>query len=246
MTGSTTTSVQADRAANALVAVREATTTLLGAVAGLDQRALAAPSLLPGWTRGHVVTHLARNADALVNLLTWARTGIEHPAYPSRSDRDADIADGSERIAQVQREDLIAAGERFLFAAERLDADAWSTVLTHPSGRPMVAAEIPELRLFEIWTHLVDLDFGIDFTAVHPGHLDLMLDIAVRGRLAGDGAAPVRLTVDFPDGRQVEFALAGPSSRAVSGATAAVLGWLTGRGPADALTGEPPSLGPWG
>ena len=31
---------------------------------------IAAPSLLPGWTRGHVITHIARNADGYVNLLT--------------------------------------------------------------------------------------------------------------------------------------------------------------------------------
>ena len=36
--------------------------------------AFRAPSALPGWTRAHVLTHLARNADAMVNLLTWART----------------------------------------------------------------------------------------------------------------------------------------------------------------------------
>src|SRR3954447_4566989 len=38
---------------------------------------LRKPSRLPGWTRAHVVAHLARNADALINLCTWARTGVE-------------------------------------------------------------------------------------------------------------------------------------------------------------------------
>ncbi|UVS80179.1 mycothiol-dependent maleylpyruvate isomerase [Actinokineospora sp. UTMC 2448] len=244
MTGSTATSVSADRAAAALAAVREATGPLVAAVSGLTQRDLAGPSLLPGWTRGHVVSHLARNADALVNLLTWTRTGIEHPAYPSRADRDADIADGSDRMARVQREDLIAAGERFLHEAARMDPDAWSATLTHPSGRPMTAAEIPELRLFEIWVHLVDLDAGPDFTTVDPAHLDLLLEVATRGRRADDG--PVTLAVELPDGRQASFRLAGSAARTVAGPAAAVLGWLTGRGPATGLTGEPPELGPWG
>ena len=57
-------------------------------VAALTDSQARAPSLLPGWTRGHVVTHLARNADALRNLLTWARTGIPTPMYPSRQARD--------------------------------------------------------------------------------------------------------------------------------------------------------------
>lgn len=244
MTGSTTTCVHAERAAAALGLVRAATGPLLDTVAGLDQHALAAPSLLPGWSRGHVVTHLARNADALVNLLTSARTGIDYAAYPSRADRDADIADGSDRMAAVQREDLIAAGERFAHEAGRMDADDWSVALTHPSGRPMVAAEIPELRLFEMWVHLVDLDAGRGFDSVPDEHLDLLLDVALRGRRADDG--PVRLVVDLPGGRQLSAELAGTGPRTVSGPAAAVLGWLTGRGSASELSGEPPELGPWG
>ena len=240
MTGSTATDVHAERAAAALEVVRASTQPLLDAVATLDQRALAGPSLLPGWTRGHVVTHLARNADALVNLLTWARTRIEHPAYPSRADRDADIADGADRMARVQREDLIAAGERFLHEAARLDEDAWSARLVHPSGRPMVAAEIPELRLFEMWVHLVDLDAGVDFAAVGP--IEQLLEIAARA--CGDG--PVRVTADLPDGRQASFSLAGTAPAEVAGPAAAVLAWLTGRGPATALTGDVPEIGPWG
>ncbi|MFC7616040.1 maleylpyruvate isomerase family mycothiol-dependent enzyme [Actinokineospora soli] len=240
MTRSTATSAPADRAATALDAVRAATEPLLAAVAGLDQRALAGPSLLPGWTRGHVVTHLARNADALVNLLTWARTGIEHPAYPSRADRDADIHAGHDRMARVQREDLIAAGERFLHEASRLDADAWGATLFHPSGRPITAAEVPELRLFEMCVHGVDLDAGIGFADLEP--IELLLEIAVRAR----GEGPVTLVADLPDGRQASFALAGTAATEVRGPAAAVLAWLTDRGPASALSGEPPALEPWG
>ena len=49
---------------------------------------MAGPSLLPGWSRGHVLTHLARNADGAVNLLTWARTGVETPQYVSQEQRE--------------------------------------------------------------------------------------------------------------------------------------------------------------
>ncbi len=77
-------------------------------IADLDDAAVAAPSALPGWTRGHVLTHVARNADALVNLLTWARTGVETPAYPSREARDAGIEAGAGRPLREQVEDLRA------------------------------------------------------------------------------------------------------------------------------------------
>ena len=235
MTRSTTTTAPPTRAAAAVALVDAATGPLLDAVSALDQRALAGPSLLPGWSRGHVVTHLARNADALVNLLTWARTGVEHAAYPSRADRDADIAEGAGRLAAVQREDLIAAGERFRHAAGRLADEHWSVPLAHPSGRPMIAAEIPELRLFEMWVHLVDLDVGVGFGDV--GHLDALLDVAVRNR------PDVRVTAELPDGRQVSVGAGGTE---VGGPAPAVLAWLAGRGPASALTGAPPELGAWG
>src|SRR5256885_15091039 len=57
------------------------------------------PSLLPGWTRGHVLTHVARNGDGLGNLLRWARTGTETPMYASREARRADIEAGAGRSA---------------------------------------------------------------------------------------------------------------------------------------------------
>ena len=52
---------------------------------------LRAPSLLPGWSRAHVLSHLARGADAMRNLLTGARAGQDRPAYASPQARNADI-----------------------------------------------------------------------------------------------------------------------------------------------------------
>ena len=52
---------------------------LLRAVGALPDDALALPSRLPGWTRAHVVAHVARNAEALGRLARWAATGVETP-----------------------------------------------------------------------------------------------------------------------------------------------------------------------
>ena len=46
---------------------------LRGMLTRMGDEAFAKPSSLPNWTRAHVLTHVARNADALINLLTWAR-----------------------------------------------------------------------------------------------------------------------------------------------------------------------------
>ena len=77
-----------------LEVVEAATARLLSSVQTLDAAALAAPSLLPGWTRGHVCSHVDRNADSLVNLLTSARTGVDIPQYASAEARDEGIEVG--------------------------------------------------------------------------------------------------------------------------------------------------------
>ena len=76
-----------------------ATRRLLRTTAAITDEQARAPSHLPGWTRGHVLTHLARNADGLCNLLVWARTGVATPQYASYEDRDAGIAAGAGRPA---------------------------------------------------------------------------------------------------------------------------------------------------
>ena len=78
----------------ALDRIQESTRQLLTSAAGLTDAQAAGASRLPGWTRGHVLTHLARNADGFVNLLAWARTGVKTPMYPSEAARDAGIEAG--------------------------------------------------------------------------------------------------------------------------------------------------------
>ncbi|MGH3861677.1 maleylpyruvate isomerase family mycothiol-dependent enzyme [Actinokineospora sp.] len=250
MTGSNTSAntMSATTTAATLAAVREATAVLTGVVERFAETDFTRPSLLPGWTRGHVVTHLARNADALVNLLTWARTGIEHAAYPSRADRDADIADGANRLGQIQREDLVAACDRFMVEATRLGHEDWAARVLNATGGPMVAAQIPQMRLFEVWTHLVDLDASVGFDAVPTGHLDLLLDRALLPHRARTDGHPLRLTVALPDGSQRSWvlAIAQDGDSEVSGSAASALTWLTGRGTPTDLTGPLPHLPAWG
>jgi maleylpyruvate isomerase len=82
-----------------LAEITTATRALLATAAKLDDDDVRAPSLLPGWTRGHVLTHVARNADGGTRLLTWARTGAESYEYPSLEARAAEIEDGAGRPA---------------------------------------------------------------------------------------------------------------------------------------------------
>ncbi|TQM83830.1 maleylpyruvate isomerase [Saccharothrix saharensis] len=230
-----------------LAEVERATRALYEVVGGLDLPSLRGPSLLPGWSRAHVVTHLARNADALVNLLTWAKTGVEHPMYPSMADRDADIAEGAGRLPQLLRADLDAACQRFAAFARDLPPSAWEAEVAHPKAGPFLAHRVPWLRLREVWFHLVDLDGGVGFDDLPPELLEHFLEDAV-GQFADRPDVPdARVAAVFPDGRQRSWGLTADSatSPAVSGAAADVLGWLTGRHSGARLNGTAPTLPRW-
>lgn len=239
----------ADEARRCLADVRAATERLDQAVSELDDQRMHQPSRLPGWTRAHVITHLARNADGFVNLLTWARTGVEHPMYPSQADRDADIEEGAGRLAQVLREDLRASGDRFAVAGERLTDSQWLATVAGRASMVFPAANIPSMRLFELWAHLVDLDVGVGFDDVPAEHVEGMLGTAV-SRLVGRPDAPsVRLTVSMPDGEERVWDLVGGAdgeTHHVSGRAGPVMAWLTGRGDSRELEGDPPTLPAWG
>ncbi len=75
--------------------IEAATSRLLATAKTLSDADVRAPSGLPGWSRGHVLSHIARNADSLVNRLTTAATGVDIPQYPSPEARDAGIEAGA-------------------------------------------------------------------------------------------------------------------------------------------------------
>src|SRR6266704_2810422 len=90
-----------------------ATEGLLATVRRLSDDDMRQPSLLPGWTRGHVLTHVARTGDAMCNLLTWARTGVETPAYRCQEARGADIEAGAMRSTAELLDDVAATAAAF-------------------------------------------------------------------------------------------------------------------------------------
>lgn len=188
-------------------------------------------SRLPGWTRGHVITHLARNADGLVRLLTWARTGIETPMYPSMQARAADIEAGAGRGRLEQLDDVRRAGAAFAAAATQLSAQHWQAMVRTRHG-PLLASSIPWLRAREVWLHLVDLDAGPEIDAV-PDDVAVALVRDVAGWM--DSRVSARIEIQIADGEAVAF---GPESGArvsVSGSAQELAGWLTGRSRGDHL-----------
>lgn len=232
-----------------LTAVDEATARLLDALEKLDPASVAEPSQLPGWTRGHVLAHLSRNADSLVNLCTWARTGEETPQYPSAEARDQAIEEHAGRSLDEHLADLRDSAERLRRAAEDIPAQAWATQVTLRSGRVIAAAELPWRRLIEINLHHVDLGIGCtpedlpaDFTARE-------LEFVLGDLRAHEGIAAVRL-VDSAASSQWDLGAADQPEAVVTGTTAALLAWVTGRGSGEGLAIDPegplPTLPPLG
>src|SRR5687767_6420456 len=86
---------------------------LVRSVDGLSEDELRAPSLLPDWTRGHVVAHLALNGEGLERVLSGQRRGTPTTMYDSQEARDRDIDDLARADPAELRERLLAATKRF-------------------------------------------------------------------------------------------------------------------------------------
>ena len=208
---------------------------------------LRGPSRLPGWTRGHVVTHVARNAEGLGRLVAWARTGIETPMYLSAEARDAAIEAGAGRAKTEQLDDLRRAGAAFAASAQELSPNQWEATVATRHG-PMPAARVPWARVRELWLHLVDLDAGVEIDEI-PDDIASMLvrDVAAWMHTR----VPAEIQLQLPDGELVAF---GPEATAmrpgtgpVSGPVQQLAGWLTGRSSGSALSapGGIPELPSW-
>lgn len=133
---------------------------LLATLNGLDDAAARAPSKLPDWTVGHVLTHLARNADGHARRLAAALRGESVPRYVGGvAQRNGEIDEGHGRPASVLVDDVreSAAG---LEAVWRQCAEAGWSFDVEPSGDDWPLAESPVHRLREVEVHHVDLGLG--------------------------------------------------------------------------------------
>ncbi|MFT2014696.1 maleylpyruvate isomerase family mycothiol-dependent enzyme [Streptomyces sp. 796.1] len=230
-------------------AVQAATDRLLTAVTSLDDAAASRPSRLPGWTRGHVLAHISRNADAIVNLLTWARTGEETLMYASDDARNADIARDADRPFVVHLDDLRTSAFRFNSATAALPKDRWDFEVAMRNGVTERAARLPFRRLIEVELHHVDLDIGYELDDLPADFVEREVEFLASGKFAGHADVPA-LALTTPDGRVWQTGRPAEQATTVEGTPVALLGWLTGRTDGAGLTsadGTPlPTLPPLG
>jgi maleylpyruvate isomerase len=192
----------------------------------------AAPSLLPGWTRAHVLAHLARNADAVVNLLTWARTGVETPMYASPEARDHDIEDTSRRSPDELEADVLGGTARLAQAVREMPPHAWAAVVRTIRGREIPAADVVRMRCQEVWVHAVDLGSGVEFADLPAEVLGYVVDEVFRAWTTRDQVPDV---VVFAGDREW-----GTGRLAVAGSLPDAAAWLTGRSDGAGLQADGP------
>lgn len=213
-----------------------ATDRLLATVDAFADADVRTPSALPDWTRAHVLTHIARNADAMANLAQWARTGEEQPMYAGgAAGREKAIEAGAGRHIGDLRLDIDESAERLLASFTGFGAEALNREVEGLRGVRFFGSELPRIRLREVELHHVDLAAGYSPADWSPGFAARTLDqVALQFQARGD--CPVSSLHDTEGGVwQV-----GPAGPTLSGPTYELAAWLVGRSDGAALTPSPP------
>jgi maleylpyruvate isomerase len=134
---------------------------LFETLAGITDEVAGRPSRLTGWTVGHVLTHLARNADSMVRRLEGAARDEVVDQYPGGYEgRAAGIEAGSGRGAAHLVEDVRVSSFAFEEACDGLPDEAWARYTRSVSGALLPAETLPFGRWREVEVHHVDLGLG--------------------------------------------------------------------------------------
>ncbi|WP_188113548.1 maleylpyruvate isomerase family mycothiol-dependent enzyme [Nocardioides humilatus] len=223
---------------NPVEALLEATTRYLTALDGVTEEQLREPSQLPGWTRGHVVAHIALNAHGFARALRGTRTGEPIPMYDSPEARNADI----EERASGSRDELAAFNQMasLRLAGELRLMKALATIERLPGGVVLDAAQVVELRWREVEIHHADLDIGY-----LPSHWPTPFAAYLLETAADDRSQEVSLTLHARDIDKT--VLVGKGGHGVAGSAGDLAWWLVGRGSGEGLTSTRPlpELGSW-
>lgn len=223
----------------------EAGQRLARTVDGFTDDDWAAPSLLPGWSRAHVVAHLALNGEALRDVLKGVVEREPVPMYESQEKRDSDIEELAGADPAHLRERLMAGLTTFQDAMRALPESAWEGSFERtPGGQELPLVALPLMRVREIEIHHADLDAGYTPDEWPPKFAEVVIDGMVK-RL--DPEPAFRVT-PLDSERSWEVGDVGEQAPIVTGPVAQLAWWLTGREPGDQVTctrGELPTIGAW-
>ena len=214
-------------------AIEQHTDSLLATAGTL--RDLDHDSFCVGWTRAHILAHLASNGRGMVNLVRAVVDGEPLTMYASQEARDADIAAGATKPPATLLHELETTCEEATAALRRLGpehADVHAERV--PGGPSFRAAVFPYMRLREVIYHHVDLDAGFTFLDVEPELLGMFLDREVTQLARRPGVPAVRLISDEGD----SYDVGDEPETTVTGSRAGLVLWLS-RQMTVGVSGEP-------
>lgn len=223
--------------------VEQGTRLFVDTIAGRGDEEYDASSLLPTWTRKHLVAHVAANADALGNLVRWAATGVPTPMYATPEERAAGIDSGPRLSAGELDLWLRRSAEELHDAMTRLSDEQWATQVVTAQGRTVPAAQIPWLRAREVCIHAVDLDLGTTFADLPDDFLEALCTEIVAKR-GGTVTQSIELVATDSHRRWTLEGLA--EAVTVAGPTPDITAYLTGRPHGlGSDASDPPPLPAW-
>lgn len=204
--------------------IRHETERFVSTVSSMSNEAVLAPSLCAGWSRGHVISHVARNADGLARVVRAGLDGTGETMYESVQKRDSDIEAGARRSSRQLTEDVRTSAAALQGQLDRLgQADGAVTVPRVPGGFEIPLRRVLFMRLNEVVVHHLDLNAGFSLRQVEQPVRELMIDQRVRLFQADASAPAVDVVTD--EGGRWSFG-EGAARTTVSGSSADVLLWL--------------------
>jgi maleylpyruvate isomerase len=214
----------------------------MATIASLTDEELAKPTRCQGWTRAHVIAHLALDADALVNLATWAVTGQEKPDYESLEKRNTAIDTAAAQSAAELTTALGQANARMLEAFQALkNGVEVETVPTLFSG-DVDSFWLPAQRTTELIVHHNDLDTTWEWHEADPDALVDAIEVCVRRLQANPESPGLRVIA-----REGEEWTVGDGLSRIEGYYETLLPFLARGQTEEGLRheGELPGLPPW-
>lgn len=201
-----------------------------------------AASLLPDWSLGHVITHLARNADGLRRVLLAARDGRQVTLYDSPQAREDDIRAGAGRATEVIADDLRTANQRLAELIGSLPRHVWLSTVDLGRGGPTTADVILSARLGEVELHHHDLGVDDGLGLLDDAQANRLLAALLRSYVRTRGVHGITL---LPDGAAA-IAIGGGGQQ-IGGPAIDLVGWLAGRSAGAGLrtAGPLPDLPTW-
>ncbi|EMY32232.1 mycothiol-dependent maleylpyruvate isomerase [Arthrobacter crystallopoietes BAB-32] len=231
----------------ALLAARNGTAFFSRKLSELPDDELRAPSLLPEWSRAHVVAHVGYNALAISRLMAWATTGTETPMYASWDVRNQEIEDGANLPPSELRSLFEQSAARLAAAWQAAPPEAWSREVRNAQGRMIPASKTVWMRTREVWIHAVDLGSGATFADLPADVLERILqEIVGSWRDRGDGQDLVLRDTGGASFRVSDGTVADPEI--ISGTLPDVTAWAAGRsdqGVSSSKQGQPAPAPRW-